>query len=254
MKHIFYQQINLFFIALGFFSRIPIPKSVPFKAEYLNQASRYFTLVGWCLGLLVTGLYLLLDIFFPQSVTIFLCISVGLLLTGAFHEDGLADTFDGFYGGHTKADKLRIMKDSRLGTYGAAALFMSLLGKWILLTEITNVPMALLIAYPASRAIASSFIFDMDYARLDETSKSAPLASRQTGRDLLVSLACLLPLFLFVPTLLILKLFAVLILVRFALQWFMKRHLSGYTGDTLGACQQLSELTIYALLLGMSAS
>ena len=119
---------------------------------------------------------------------------VSLLVTGVFHEDGLADMADGFGGGFDKSRKLEIMKDSRLGTYGSAALMMVLLGKFLFLSESGNVLLAILVAYPLSRAVAGSFIFDMDYisnqdnVSENQQSKSKPLASQQTGTELMILL------------------------------------------------------------------
>lgn len=248
MKH----QFNLFLIALTFFSRIPVPVKIDFRSEFLNQANRYFTLVGWLLGALVAGVYYLATHLFDQNVAVFITLAFSLLLTGAFHEDGLADTFDGFYGGMDKEAKLRIMKDSRLGTYGAAALFFALFGKWLLLSESTLPLIAIFIAYPLSRCVASSFIFDMPYSQSSDGSKSKPLASKQTVSELVISLVTILPVLLFLPLKLALILFIVLIILRFALKYWMKKHIDGYSGDTLGASQQISELTIYSILLAVS--
>tara|TARA_B100000676_G_C18046651_1_gene828448 strand:+ start:1549 stop:2001 length:453 start_codon:yes stop_codon:yes gene_type:complete len=111
------------------------------------------------------------------------------LLTGAFHEDGLVDTIDGLGGGWSKDQKLKIMKDSRIGTYGAVALWFSLSLKFIFLTEINNTFVALLIAHPLSRSTATGFLYFLTYVRLDETSKAKPLAQKQNNIDFFVSQA-----------------------------------------------------------------
>ena len=248
MKH----QFNLFLIALTFFSRIPVPCKIDFRPELLNQANRYFTLVGWILGAIVAAIFYLATLLFDQNIAVFLALAFSLLLTGAFHEDGLADTFGGFYGGMDKEAKLRIMKDSRLGTYGAAALVFALLGKWLFLSESGTPLLAMLVAYPLSRCVASSFIFDMPYSQSSDGSKSKPLASQQTTAELLISLLTALPVFLFLSFEIALILLLILVILRFGLKFWMKKHIGGYSGDTLGATQQISELTIYAVLLATS--
>ena len=121
------EQLNLFWIAVAFFTRIPVPASVEFSQASLNRASRYFPAVGWLTGVLcAAALWLFMQVF-PQDVAVVLSIAVSLLLTGCFHEDGLADSSDGMGGGWTREQKLSIMKDSRIGTYGAAALWVSCL-------------------------------------------------------------------------------------------------------------------------------
>ena len=100
------QQFNLFFLALGFFSRIPMPGWVVYSEQNLNHASRYFTLVGWILGGMVGGVYYLINLIYSPQISLWLAIGFSLLLTGCFHEDGFADMADGFGGGQTKIKKL----------------------------------------------------------------------------------------------------------------------------------------------------
>ena len=240
-------QLNLFFLALGFFSRIPIPRWVEYSPEKLNQASRYFAIVGWLLGGLVAIAFYLACQLFSQQIAAFLCILLSLALTGVFHEDGLADTADGFGGGMSKDKKLSIMKDSRLGTYGVTALIIALLGKWLFLSELALPVAAILLAYPLSRAIAGSFIFDMTY--LTETdSKSKPLAMQQTVTELLVLLMSGAIGLLFLEMIQALLLLVTLVVLRFALKRWLLSQIGGYTGDNLGAVQQISELAIYMIL------
>lgn len=244
-------QLNLFFLALGFFSRIPMPRWVEYSPEKLNQSSRYLTLVGWLLGALVAGIFFAAQKIFPETISLWLAMGFSLLLTGAFHEDGLADTADGFGGAFAREKKLAIMKDSRIGTYGAAALLMGLLGKYLLLIENSDIFLALVIAYPLSRAIAVSLIFDMDYVSDSDTSKSKPLANRLSKKDLAILLITALPaLFFLAPRDAIILLIALLTL-RLIAKLYLRRQIGGYTGDTLGAVQQVCELTIYGVLLAL---
>ncbi|HWV15580.1 MAG TPA: adenosylcobinamide-GDP ribazoletransferase [Cellvibrio sp.] len=243
------RELNLFLLALGFFSRIPMPAWLVYSPEALNSSSRYFTLVGWLLGVLVAGCFMLVNAFFPLNISLWLAMLFSLLLTGAFHEDGLADTADGFGGGFSVEKKLSIMKDSRLGTYGAAALLMTLAGKYLLLLEAANIPLAIVIAYALSRTLASSLIFDMDYVADIEISKSKPLANRQSPQDLFILLASSLPVFLLLHWKIALTLCAVLLLVRYVARYYFIRQIKGYTGDCLGAAQQIAELSIYAVLI-----
>ncbi|PMM36219.1 adenosylcobinamide-GDP ribazoletransferase, partial [Vibrio lentus] len=180
-------QWELFALAMGFFSRLPMPKNTPYSSERMNRSGRYFSMVGLLLGVLCGGLFLLLDIVFPSSIAIFLMMSFSLMLTGAFHEDGLTDMADGIGGGMTLERRLAIMKDSRIGTYGASALVMALLGKWVLLNELvsmTGLFMVIVTSYTFSRAIAASLIYDMPYVSDLDTSKSKPLANKQTKGEL----------------------------------------------------------------------
>jgi adenosylcobinamide-GDP ribazoletransferase len=244
-------QLNLFFLALGFFSRIPMPRRVDYSPEKLNQSSRYLALVGWMLGALVAAVFFCAQKIFPDTISLWLAMGFSLLLTGAFHEDGLADTADGFGGAFSRDKKLAIMKDSRIGTYGAAALAMALLGKYLLLIESSDIIIALLIAYPLSRAMAVSLIADMHYVSDADTSKSKPLANRLTRMDLSILLITALPALFFLSPVHAAILSAALIMLRILAKFYLNKQIEGYTGDTLGAVQQVSELTIYGVLLAL---
>ena len=238
------QQLNLFFLALGFFSRIPIPAWVAYSPEQLNQCSRYFALVGWLLGGIVAAVLHFSNMLFSQELSVFIAMLASLLLTGVFHEDGLADTADGFGGGLEKSHKLEIMKDSRLGTYGVAALTMALLGKWLLLSESVQPLIAVLIAYPVSRAIAASLIFDMQYVT-ETNSKSKPLAMHQSFAELLILSGTAALALLLLDALTASALLCTLIVLRIGVKRWLLSQIGGYTGDNLGAVQQITELFIY---------
>ncbi|MES2822874.1 MAG: adenosylcobinamide-GDP ribazoletransferase [Pseudomonadota bacterium] len=245
-------QLNLFFLALGFFSRIPMPVWVSYSPENLNHSSRYFALVGCLLGGLVAVVFCMMNLFFTLNISLWSTMVFSLLLTGAFHEDGLADTADGFGGGYTIEKKLNIMKDSRVGTYGAVALVMALLGKYLLLLESSHIAVSIIIAYTLSRTLAASLIFDMNYVTDIDSSKSKPLANNQSKTDLLILLTSSLPIFLLLTWQSALLMFCILIWVRYACKFYFIKQIRGYTGDCLGAAQQVTELIIYALLLLLS--
>ncbi|MFL9751726.1 adenosylcobinamide-GDP ribazoletransferase [Vibrio cyclitrophicus] len=241
-------QWELFTLAMGFFSRLPMPKNTPYSSERMNRSGRYFSTVGLLLGVLCGGVFLLLDDILPSAVAIFLMMSFNLMLTGAFHEDGLTDMADGIGGGMTLERRLTIMKDSRIGTYGASALIMALLGKWLLLNELVNMAalfMVIVTSYTFSRAVAASLIYDMPYVSDLDTSKSKPLANKQTKGELvfLVMVGVLPGLWFGLEFAFILSVIAYLFRVVFK-KWLMAR-IGGFTGDCLGAAQQLMELLIY---------
>ena len=182
-------QLNLFYLALSFFTRIPVPKSMHYSESLLNHANRYFSLVGLFIGVLLAMSFVGFTLLFPVNIAILLTMVLSLLLTGAFHEDGLADMADGIGGAFSTDKRLSIMKDSRIGTYGAVTLLMSLLLKFTLLIEIANqgsnhLLLALILAAGLSRAIAGSLISSMNYWTEHELSKSKPLAQAQSSKEL----------------------------------------------------------------------
>ncbi|MDL5028107.1 adenosylcobinamide-GDP ribazoletransferase [Vibrio sp. TMPB1044] len=245
-------QWELFALAMGFFSRLPMPKNTSYSSERMNRSGRYFSMVGLLLGVLCGGVFLLLDAILPSAVAIFLMMSFSLMLTGAFHEDGLTDMADGIGGGMTLERRLTIMKDSRIGTYGASALIMALLGKWILLNELVTMTalfMVIVTSYTFSRAIAASLIYDMPYVSDLDTSKSKPLANKQTKGELVfLMLVGLLPSLWFgLAFTCVLVVIAYLFRVGFK-KWLIAR-IGGFTGDCLGAAQQLIELLTYLVFI-----
>ena len=123
-------EIKIFFTALMFYSRIPCPKDIDHSPEYINKATRYFPLIGWIIGVISFVVFFLSVLLFDSSIAIILSLIAGVLTTGAFHEDGLADVVDGFGGGWTKQRILEIMKDSRVGAYGAISVALVVLLKY----------------------------------------------------------------------------------------------------------------------------
>lgn len=246
------EQLNLWWIAVAFFTRIPVPASVEFSQASLNRASRYFPAVGWLIGALCATALWLLMLVFPQDVAVLISIAISLLLTGCFHEDGLADTCDGLGGGWTREQKLSIMKDSRIGTYGAAALWVSLTLKFVVLSQLINPVLALLVAHPLSRIIPTVFIAAMSYVSDVDTSKAKPLAESGSGADTAIAIITGLIALMFINNPFII-LFVLLVLAGVAYV-FLKRQIGGFTGDALGAVQQVCELAIYLSLLALSGS
>ncbi|MCO7227039.1 adenosylcobinamide-GDP ribazoletransferase [Pleionea sp. CnH1-48] len=241
-------QWELFLIAISFFTRLPIRWSIDFSEEKLNHASRYFPLVGWIIGLLCAAVFLLLERLFPINIAVLLSMLFSIFLTGAFHEDGLADTADGIGGGWTKEQKLNIMKDSRLGTYGAVAIWFVLALKFQLLTSLPDVALALIVAHPLSRTLTTGLIFWLPYVTEDQLSKVKPLSKNQSILDFGIAMASgLLALILIPQQALVVFVTITLFVIIYAI--WLKRHLGGFTGDNLGAAQQISELLIYCALL-----
>ncbi|AUM01035.1 adenosylcobinamide-GDP ribazoletransferase [Rhodocyclaceae bacterium] len=247
-------QLELFFTALGFFTRIPVPAWVPWSPERLNHAARYFPLVGWVVGAVGAGAFLALAQVLPVSLAVILSMAATIRLTGAFHEDGWADTCDGLGGGWDKAQVLSIMKDSRIGSYGTVGVVLMLLAKAAALLELAAhshaaAALALLAAHPLSRLASTSLIHWLPYVREDESSKSKPLARALRPSELLTAAACgLAPLVLLAPLQAAAALAAVAALTLWAARVFLRR-LGGYTGDLLGAAQQGSELACYLGIL-----
>ena len=164
-------EAELFFNALRFFTRLPVPGWVGHSTELLNSAARWFPAVGWVIGAIGAAAYWLTGYLFPASLAILISMAATLLATGAFHEDGFADSCDGFGGGWDKTQVLAIMKDSRIGSYGTLGIAMMLAAKFAALSEMEDeaVVLALLVAHPLSRLAATALIRFLDYVRDDDS-------------------------------------------------------------------------------------
>lgn len=248
-------QLRLFFTALQYFTRLPIPGWVGFDPAWLNQASRYFPLVGVVVALITAGAYALAAWLLPVPVAVIISTAIGIYATGAFHEDGFADMCDGFGGGMTPERVLEIMKDSRIGAYGAIGTICMLALK---LTTLAMLPPltaigALLMAHPLSRLMATSLIWRLDYARAE--GKAKPLAQKMSGAEFLIAaFTAALPAAAVIALnwLSVTALAAGAATAVIATLWLARkcvRRIGGYTGDCLGAVQQVTEVMFYLCAL-----
>jgi len=245
------RELEYFFGAVRFFTRLPVPAWVGHSAAALNRSARYFPAVGLLVGGIGALVYLAALQIWPQPVAVLLSMAATIYATGAFHEDGLADTVDGLGGGWDKLRILEIMKDSRVGSYGVIAMVLALLGKFALLSALdaTLIPFALIAGHALSRFCSTVLLATMDYVREDLLAKAKPLATRLTVGEMLVALAFGLLALAGVP---LPKAAAGCFLAILATLWLaakFRRWLGGYTGDCLGATQQLSEIAFYLGLL-----
>ena len=256
-------QWQYFLLAVGFFTRIPVPSQPNFQASDLNHSVKYFPLVGLLIGLMAALIFYLLGQVFPHSVAILISMAATIFATGAFHEDGFADSADGLGGGWNREQVLTIMQDSRLGTYGAVALFLVLMLKFQLLNNMHQdmVALALICAHPLSRLTAVWLMAALPYAKTNAnlSSKAKPLATQISRQDFWVAnLFGLLPVLLLGGLIYIVTTgnwqvtagYICLLIGATGAGWLwwhalLKRKLGGYTGDTLGGIQQISELMFY---------
>lgn len=247
------RQLRLFFTALSFFTRIPCTCWAGMNEDDLNHAARYFPLVGIVVGSIAALIWWLTQHVLPQELAVIASMVATIWLTGAFHEDGLSDTMDGLGGGWHKEQMLTIMKDSRIGSYGAVALVMALLTKFQTLVHLSPllIPAVLVAGHALSRFAAVLLIYTQSYVR--ETGKAKPLAQQiSTGELLLAALFGLSPLALLSSSLWLALLPIVLVWLWFSRK--LKKLLGGYTGDCLGAMQQLCELAFYIGILACSST
>ena len=235
--------------AVTFLTRVPLPHPEGTPPANLARAQRVFPLVGAAIGAAVGLLYLGLRIVgVPDLAGAGLALAASALLTGALHEDGLADVADGFGGGREVATKLDIMRDSRLGTYGALALMVSFVVKLSALAALDDaiVVQSLIVAHALSRGALPLMSMSLPMARQDGLAANGgrpdlPVVATAGALALVIALL-LLPLAE--------ALFAVLVAVAAAIGmgWLAQRQIGGQTGDVLGATEQVGESALLLLL------
>jgi adenosylcobinamide-GDP ribazoletransferase len=241
------KQFASFCFAFIFFTRIPIKLRSPYTPKIAEGATKYLPAVGWVVGGF-SALVLWASLFiFPFSISIILSLISVILITGAFHEDGLADVCDGFGGGSTAEKKLEIMKDSHIGTYGVISLILVLVFRFVLLFEIDTslLPFVIIAAHSLSRSAAVSIMQTHKYVRKENQSKVLHVIKKISFSDIIVSaIFGIAPLLLFQNIYFFLLIIPVFI-TRWLLGLLFKQQIGGYTGDCLGATQQICEIVFY---------
>jgi adenosylcobinamide-GDP ribazoletransferase len=234
---------KLFLLALGFYTRLPAPQALDYRQ--LPEAAVYLPLVGWLVGGLSALSFYLADWLWPQQTAVIVAIIAGILVTGAFHEDGFADVCDGFGGGFDRQRILDIMKDPRTGSYGVLGLVLLLALKISVLGALpaAAVPLLLLAGHSFSRLPPLLIMRRYDYARAGHSKAGAAVFRPSGGNLLFAGSLALLPVFLLPPPCWLAVLPA--LAANGLLGRYFYRHIGGYTGDCLGASQQIAETVFY---------
>lgn len=256
-----WHELRLAAIAWQFLTRIALPaalvRRMGYDDQWLHDSARHFPLVGSLIGLAGAGVYLGALAVWGQPVAVVLTMAFGLWLTGGFHEDGWADVCDGLGGAVSRERALEIMKDSRIGAYGAMGLcaMLGLKAAVLLSLPAALVAPALVLGHTASRLLPVTLIRWLPYAGDAAHAKAKPFARQLGGGGWLWALVWVLML-CGVLGLQVLGGVAVaaaaggaLLALTGCARWF-RRRLGGYTGDCLGASQQVGEVAIYLGLLG----
>jgi adenosylcobinamide-GDP ribazoletransferase len=243
-------ELRLLLVAVQYFTRVPMPSWVGHSAERLNGTARYFTAVGLLVGGIGALVLWATSLVLPGVLPVILSTAATVFLTGAFHEDGLADTFDGLGGGATRERALEIMKDSRIGTFGVAALVLTLMIKIAALSALPVMfaVVVLIAGHAFSRACAVTLLFAGSHVSKPELSRARAVAQPMgRGEFIFAALVGIAPLY-WCGIHAVAGLLCASIVSYVLARWFMRR-LGGFTGDTLGATQQLTEITFYLAVL-----
>lgn len=235
--------------ALIFFTRLPFWRLHQPPRESYRAVVEYWPLAGWITGGTMAATLYVGSLFLPYAVAVLLAIAMRLLVTGALHEDGLADFFDGFGGGVDRDRILAIMKDSHIGTYGVQGLIVYEL---LLAATLFSLPpqvaaWALLAADPYAKMLSSQLVSMMPYARQEEEAKNKTVYRRASiAAGIGQSIQGLLPMVAFLWLAHVEKWYYIIFvpgLMMYFLYMLIWRKLHGYTGDCCGAVCLLVELT-----------
>jgi adenosylcobinamide-GDP ribazoletransferase len=242
-------ELVLFLSAMGFLTRLPMPGWVGWADDRMVRASRYFAAVGALIGFAGGLVWWLAGLALPGTVAAGLALAAMMMLTGALHEDGLADCADGLGGGKTGEHALEIMRDSRVGSYGALALVFSVGLRWAALAALAPVwgVLALAIAGGIGRAMMVPATELAQYARLDGAGRS--MAGGAGAVEVAAALGTAL-VFALVGGWAGLLALVLAMAVSGGFLFYMTRRVGGYTGDGLGAIAQLGEIVVMVVLAG----
>lgn len=243
------RELHALAAAVMFFTRLPVPAGWGGRPEDLQRAAAYFPLVGWLVGGVAALTWWLAARVWPPAIASGVSMVATLLLTGAFHEDGFADVCDGFGGGYTKERILEIMRDSRVGAFGAIGVTVMLGLKWQAVAHLPGAaaPALLVAGHVLSRTASVALMAVLSYVR-EDAAKAKPIATQLGGGRLLVALATGGAALALLPAQAVGAILALVAVWAMLAAWFRQR-LGGYTGDCLGAAQQVAELVFYLTVL-----
>jgi adenosylcobinamide-GDP ribazoletransferase len=249
-----------------YFTRIPLPSALMnwmgYSPEMLSQSARYFPAIGVLVGALGAAVFLLGAALLASATAIALAMVATVLLTGAFHEDGLADVCDGFGGASAPERVLEIMRDSRVGAFGAIGIALALLAKFVVLNDLGAhvspfVLAALLVCgHALSRAAAGALIGLIPYVRESSKAQAKPVAEGGGAFArlcmIVLGIAPLSCAAWIATSWFWLAAVIPVALVTACMAWWFKRRIGGITGDCLGAVQQVTEIVFYCAMLALT--
>jgi adenosylcobinamide-GDP ribazoletransferase len=233
-------------IAMSLLTILPVGPANSFDGGEVARASWALPVAGLVVGLAGAVAYAIAHrVGLPAGAAATLALATTILVTGALHEDGLADTLDGLGGGKSREQKLEIMRDSRIGTYGACALILSITLRWSALAAIAEpmaITAALLVAHAASRAALPAFMSLVPPARSEGLSAGAGQPPAQSA-IIAASLGILCLVIGFGPGKAVMALI-LLSIVASIWGFIATRQIGGQTGDILGAVEQAGEIVV----------
>lgn len=245
-------EICAFLSAIMFFTRIPVAYFFDDSSANIASRVKYLPFVGVIVGAFCAGAFLLVLPAAGREGALVISIIAGIICTGGFHEDGLADTFDALGGAFERDRKLAIMKDSRIGTYGTLALISVLSLKFVLLCRFSSVflPGIIISAHTASRFFPVVMTASSEYVMDKANSKSKLTSGRISFFGIFFSAVTVVAvLWQIFGTSAVLILLIPMLLIFVVVRYYFIKAVGGFTGDILGAIQQIFEILFLLFLL-----
>ena len=242
------QACNRYFVAQTFMTRLPSPVKLQWSEAELASSTPWFVAVGTVVGIIAAIVWQIGFHMWSQEIAALFAITASVLATGAFHEDGLADSADGIGGAFEIEKKLTIMRDSRIGTYGSVALILTIITKFSAISLLDPGTAAGIIvgAHMLGRWTSVPLIKFNDYVREQGTGK--PFASMVTTNNVICSSVAALVLSVMCFGSMTVIVLPVVLTGLWLAQRYVRRKLGGITGDVLGAVNSLTELLVYLIM------
>lgn len=242
-------MVDALVLAFQFLTRLPINKNVDYNDKNISNSQFFYPLVGMAVGIISGGVYFAFSYINKDIASIFAVVSL-IFITGGLHMDGLSDTCDGFFSARDREKILTIMKDSRVGSFGAIALILDILLKYILISNLhKNIPFILMLACGNSRLMLLMLISYGKTARKDGMAAAEAKANKRKYFIINAILYILFIIFVFSPY------YLIPLLASFLASVFLARKsykvIEGLTGDVYGACNEICEIISITAFLGV---
>ncbi len=238
--------------AIIFFTRIPLWRITKVPPQFFRRIVGWWPLAGLITAGVMVGTWWLAAMIFPHGIALAIAIGARIVFTGALHEDGLADFFDGFGGGASRTRILEIMKDSHIGSYGVLGLILYILTLWLTLCAMpaSLLPWIIFAGDPWAKFCAGQLINFLPYCRTETEAKNGTVYSKSSIIPLIGGFLCaILPAFCLPINLFWAYLGPILTVALLIL--YLRYKIQGYTGDCCGAAALFSELSFYLICIAL---
>lgn len=240
--------MKTFILAVQFMTRIPININLDVKREDFKDTVKFFPIIGLIVGCFEAFVYYICSKILSNNLASFITILSHIVITGGIHIDGLSDTIDGIFSGRSKQKILEIMKDSRVGTFGALAIIFLVVGKIIMLIDMPedSIIIAIILAPVISRTMNIFLMYNRKYAREEEGMGDLFIGVLDKKNYIICLISCII-IIIAIGGLYSIIIFTISFIFTKLFRSYIEKKIEGLTGDILGASSELNEFLIYLL-------